>query len=111
MNCAAGPLKDSLKDPLTLRHYCKTCASGYKTSSRGAFLTLMDDLLPLGVGCHVECRAAGVTHEGSGIIVEVSEDLKDGGTPVHPAYLVNMDGTTDLQWYTSVCLTRIKDKD
>lgn len=96
-------------DPLTLRAYCAVCASNEKTSSRGAFMVLLDRVLPLGTGVHVECRTAGVRYDGNGVIVGVSHELADGGTPVHPAYLVNMDDSAESVWYTEICLTRINE--
>lgn len=110
MGCGSACGDEVFTDPLTLRSYGRCCAMQEKTSSRGAFYALLDKVLPLGPGCRVECRTAGTHYDGTGVVTDVSTDLENGGTPVHPAFLVSMDGSGELVWYTEVCLTRIEEK-
>lgn len=71
--------------------------------------------IPFRVGDRVECRIGGIVYDGIGVIEEISTDLKDGGTWVHPAFLVRFeekayDSVPDTQFYTEVCLTKVEEK-
>ncbi len=96
-------------DQVTQIGYCEVCASDPIQSSQNAHLQYLDALLPLGVGDRVECRTIGEIYDGKGFIIKVSTDLHDGGTEVHPAYLVRLDDDRELL-YTSICLTRIHER-
>lgn len=109
MGCGKDCTAEPFTDPVTKRPYCAACAAQEVTSSRGAHFVLLDKLLPVGVGSRVECRAAGEHYEGTGVIVEISTQLEHGGTPVHPAYLVQLDESTQRTWYTSCCLTKVEE--
>lgn len=92
-------------DPVTERGYCTACAANETTSTRHVHLQWLTGLLPLEPGERVECRTVGEHYDGDGEIVEISTEVRRGGTPVHPAYLVRLDDDRQL-WYTSCCLTR-----
>ncbi|QGJ94873.1 hypothetical protein SEA_REDWATTLEHOG_10 [Gordonia phage RedWattleHog] len=94
-------------DEVTQRGYCSVCASSEVTSSLAVHMQFISDLVPLEVGERVECRTVGEYYDGTGVIVEISTELRHGGTPVHPAYRVRLDGEKGEElWYTPVCLTR-----
>lgn len=107
-NCLCGkgrPVR--YVDDVTQRGYCTVCASSEMTSSLTVHLQFISDTIPLEVGERVECRTVGQYYDGTGVIVEMSTDLAQGGTPVHPAYRVKLDGDTgETLWYTPCCLTR-----
>jgi hypothetical protein len=96
-------------DKVTDRGYCVACASDEATSSRDVHLQFLSAITPLGVGETVECRNLGLDeyYDGVGEIIEISTEVRRGGTPVHPAYLVRLSDGRQL-WYTSICLTRIR---
>lgn len=79
------------------------------TSSRDVHLQFLASLMPLDIGDRCECRTVGTEYEGVGEIIEISEELRNGGTPVHPAYLVKMEDQREL-WFTEICLKRIRKK-
>jgi len=93
-------------DPITERGYCTACAANETTSTRHVHLQWLSTVLPLEVGERVECRTVGEIYDGDGEIIEISTEIRRGGTPVHPAYLVRLDDGREW-WYTSVCLTRV----
>lgn len=92
-------------DPVTGRGYCAACAMNEATSTRHVHLQWLAALLPLAVGERVQCCTVGEFYDGDGEIVEISTEVIHGGTPVHPAYLVQLDDGRRW-WYTSCCLTR-----
>lgn len=94
-------------DTTTEKGYCPPCASSELTSSRSVHIQYLNDILPYEVGEHVYCWTVGKIYDGEGEVIKVSEDLRDGGTPVHPAYLVRLKDGQEL-WYTSICLRRKK---
>lgn len=96
-------------DQVTQRGYCRTCAMDPILSSTNVNLQFLSTLLPYTVGERVECRTVGEYYDGNGEIIEISEELHNGGTPVHPAFLVKMDDGQTL-WYTSICLTRLHER-
>lgn len=97
-------------DDVTERGFCVKCASQEVTSSVNAHLQYLSQLLGYAVGERMDCWTAARWYDGSGRVTSVSVDLKDGGTPAHPAYLVKLDDGEEL-WYTGVCLRRLADKD
>lgn len=103
--CGRHPVK--YVDVVTQRGYCMVCSSSEITSSPNAHLQFISDVVPLAVGERVECRTMGEFYDGTGVIEEISTDLSRGGTPVHPAYRVKLDGERERSlWYTPICLTR-----
>lgn len=95
------------------RSFCVECAviqeTGQFTAENGRrFLAVT---VPYEVGDRVECRLAGERYEGTGKIVTVSMDFKDGGTPVMPIFHVVFDepgrgGKTDA-WMCERDLTKV----
>ena len=78
-------------------------------SSVNVNLQFLSTLLPLALGERVECRTVGEFYDGDGEIIKISDEVRNGGTPVHPAFLVKMDDGQEL-WYTSICLTRLHER-
>lgn len=93
-------------DDVTGRGFCLFCSSKEVTSSKNVNLQYLSLLLGYEVGERVDCWTAARWYDGSGEVIRVSVDLKDGGTPDHPAYLVRLDDEQEL-WYTGVCLRRL----
>lgn len=96
-------------DDVTGRGFCAKCASQEVTSSANVHLQYTSLLLGYIEGERVDCWTAGRWYDGSGTVIKVSTDLRDGGTPDHPAYLVKLDDDEEL-WYTGVCLRRLADR-
>lgn len=96
------------EDTITLRNYCTVCAADQIRSSQNVHRQYLSDLVPYVVGERVECWTVGTQYDGFGTVVEVSTELRHGGTPVHPAYLVKLDGADEPLWYTPICLKRAK---
>lgn len=95
-------------DPVTHVGYCISCSMDPIKSSQNVNLQYLDDLLqqqPVALGERVECRTEGIDYDGDGEVIRISEEVRHGGTPVHPAYLVRLDDGREW-WYTSICLTR-----
>ena len=92
-------------DPITLKGFCATCASNEFISSQHVYLQFLKDIIPFEVGNRVECRTVGVIYDGTGKVIEVSTELKDGGTEYAPAYRVQLDKGDQKLWYTGKCLT------
>jgi len=70
--------------------------------------------IPFSVGDFVECKTGGVLYDGDGVVEEVSFDLRNGGTPVNPAFRVKFtekaySQVPDELWFTEVCLKRKKE--
>lgn len=99
------------EDSVTLRAYCTICAASEISSSRNVHLQFLSDLIPYEVGERVECWTAGTIYEGFGVVQRVSTDLIDGGTPVHPAYLVKLDEQEEPLWFTPICLKRARSEE
>lgn len=97
-------------DAVTLRGYCRVCASNEFTSSLYVHAAYLSGLIGYEVGERVACYTMGEFYEGDGEVVEISTELIRGGTPEHPAYLVDIDGRDEPLWFTPVCLKRIKDE-
>lgn len=94
------------------RGYCARCHVPRDIVYAQAFMALTQ---PFEVGDRVECRTAGVIFDGTGVIEEISTDLKDGGTWVYPAYRIKFDtkaydSVPDVQLYTEICLTKVDEK-
>ena len=103
--CPAGdPVR--FVDDVTERGFCLKCSSQEVTSSANVHLQYLSHLLGYTIGERVNCWTAARWYDGPGTVIRISVDLKDGGTPDHPAYLVRLDSEQEL-WYTGVCLRRL----
>jgi len=89
--------------------YCETCAEILPPSIEEQSIAFLLLTIPFTVGEQVECRTAGQLYDGIGIVEEISFDLKNGGTPVYPAFRVRFEDKAypevpDELWYTEICL-------
>lgn len=114
--CLCGKGREaSYFDEVTRRGYCSVCASSEITSSLAVHMEFISDLVPIELGERVECRTMGEFYDGTGVVVEISTELRFGGTPVNPAYLVEMDVKDEDEksrlWFTPICLTRTARRD
>ena len=105
-------LRDIIYTDELERGYCDQCYVPRDLIYAMAFMALTT---PFQVGDRVECRTGGELYDGVGVVEDISTDLKDGGTWVHPAFRVRFtekayDTVPDLQWYTEVCLTKVDEK-
>jgi len=96
------------QDSITQRGYCTVCAASEITSTQNVHLQFLSDLMQYEVGERVECWTMGEFYEGFGEVKEISTELRDGGTPVHPAYLVQIDDREGPLWFTPICLKRAR---
>lgn len=96
-------------DDVTERGFCLKCSSQEVTSSPNVHLQYLSHLLGYQPGDRVDCWTGARWYDGSGTVTRVSLDLKDGGTPEHPAYFVQLDDGEELL-YTGVCLRRLADR-
>lgn len=96
-------------DDITGRGFCMKCSSNELTSSANVHLQYNSHLIGYEVGDRVDCWTAARWYDGSGEVIRVSVDLKDGGTVDHPAYLVRLDDEQEL-WYTGACFRRLADR-
>ncbi len=90
---------------------CVNCIDNTQIPSDIMARVILANTVRFRVGDIVECRTAGVLYDGVGEILWVSTDLKDGGTPVYPAFRVALrdkayEGVPDEVTYTECCLTR-----
>lgn len=94
-------------DKITLRDYCLECSLDPKRSSMNVYLQLIDLTIPFVVGDRVDCHQAGDKKRplGTGIIVEIDTDFKEGGTPYYPVYRVEFEEQED-KWLTAICMRR-----
>lgn len=99
------------RDAVTRVGFCNVCASSEITSSREVNLQYLSDLIPYREGERVQCWTMGEFYDGVGVITEVSTELRNGGTPIHPAYLVKLDDQEEPLWYTAVCFKRTRSED
>lgn len=97
------------RDRVTERGYCYACSADPILSTMQVHIAFLDSLLPFTEGDRVECRTEGEHYDGKGEIIEISTEIRNGGTPIYPAYLVRLDDQQEL-WYTSICLTRIHER-
>lgn len=105
--CGHGrPIK--FRDALTQRGYCNVCAANEITSSQNVHLQFLDAIMPFEIGERVACWTMAEFYDGLGEVVKISTSLVDGGTPIHPAYLVQLDDQEEPLWYTPVCLKRVR---
>lgn len=96
----------------TLRSFCKPCALALPPSSEELALLFLEATTPFRVGDKVEARTAGEIFDGVGEVLEISTDLKHGGTKVYPSFLVRLDiraheMAPDQAYYTEICLKKV----
>lgn len=96
------------QDTVTERSYCTVCAADPIRSSINVNSQFLSDLVPYSVGERVECWTVGTQYDGCGIVLEMSTELRHGGTEQYPAYLVQLERTGEALWYTPICLKRTK---
>lgn len=93
--------------------FCVDCSAWQDPAIEDIAIEYLQATVPFAVGDLVECRTAGVLYDGVGVIIDVSTDLRVGGTPVYPAFQVEMkekayDEVPDTLWYLEVCLKKVK---
>jgi hypothetical protein len=99
------------------RGYCDKCFGARPTiPSEFVGLLYLMYTIPFKVGDRVECRTAGYLYDGIGTVQEVSLDPANGGTPVYPAFRVQLEEKAenylpDDLWYVENCLTLSGDPD
>jgi hypothetical protein len=106
--------------PGTEQPFCDRCEQAQPlTVEDWAVFALASPTSPIGPrfapGDVVEARTAALIYDGVGVIEEMSMDLKNGGTPIYPTFLVRLtekahDLAPDADWYTEVCLTKTEQK-
>lgn len=94
------------------RGFCSQCYVNRDLLYAFNFMMLT---IPFQIGDRVECRTGGQLYDGDGVVEDISTDLKDGGTWVHPAFLVRFtrkeyDTVPDTLWYTESCLKKVDEK-
>lgn len=94
--------------------YCEECLASNPQSPQPELLGLAYLLatIPFDVGDKVECRTAGELYDGIGTVKEIDIDFKMGGTPVYPAFRVDLEEKSqeslpDTLWYTEMCLKKV----
>jgi hypothetical protein len=94
--------------------YCEECLATNPQEPRPELVGLAYLLatIPFDVGDKVECRTAGTLYDGVGTVKEIDIDFKMGGTPVFPAFRVELEEKSessipDELWYTEMCLTKV----
>lgn len=105
-------LRDIIHTDELERGYCSQCYAPRDLLYAFNFMMLT---IPFQVGDRVECRTGGQLYDGIGTVEEISADLENGGTWVHPAFRVRFeekayDTVPDLQWYTESCLKKVDEK-
>lgn len=107
-----SPKEDVYTDVNDL-HYCQQCMGSFPTPSVVRAMNFLMATVPYADGDRVECRTGGEIFDGIGTVDGISFDLKDGGTPVYPAFHVVLDekayeDAPDECWYTEVCLRPVE---
>lgn len=93
--------------------YCADCIEWRPLDPEEQGLLFLLMTIPFAVDDVVECRTGGQLYDGIGVVEEISFDLKNGGTPVCPAFRVRLiekayDLDPDVMYYTECCLTKVK---
>lgn len=96
-------------------NYCVECLRDVSPPPEIAGLAYLLATIPFQVGERVECRTAGKLYDGIGTVKEIDISWKMGGTPVFPAFRVDLekksdDSLPDSLWYTEACLQRVEQK-
>lgn len=105
----------------TDRPFCRDCALQLPPSSEELAQLFLNLTVPFKIGQKVIAKqvvacdgeAIDFRTEGTGEVLEVSTDLRHGGTPVYPTFRVRIDDkrhdeAPDEAWYTEICLERVK---
>jgi hypothetical protein len=92
-------------------HYCKDCLDNAPLPAEVYAISFLLATIPFNVGDKVECRTAGQLYDGIGTVKEIDTNFKMGGTPVYPAFKVELeekaeDFLPDELWYTECCLKK-----
>lgn len=93
------------------REYCAECTSTLAVPSPNRLMDFLMITIPYRVGDQVRCYTAGALYDGIGTIDEVSFDLANFGTPVHPSFHVKITEPAYPEapkslWYTEACLQK-----
>jgi len=96
----------------TQRPFCKACALQLPPTSEELAMLFIEVTCPFKVGDKVEARTAGEVFDGTGEVLEISTDLRHGGTRVYPSFLVRLDTkehdlAPDQAYYTEICLKKV----
>lgn len=99
-------------DEITSIGYCVDCERLRPQEPEEEGLTFLFATFPFEKGDVVECRTGAKLYDGVGVIQEISVDLKDSGTLVHPAMRVKFTEKAypevpDELWYNEVCLKKV----
>lgn len=91
--------------------YCQECVDIGPISSQVADMLFLLSTIPFNIGDKVECRTVGKLYDGIGTVKEIDTSFKMGGTPVYPAFRVELeekaeDFLPDELWYTEYCLKK-----
>lgn len=94
-------------------HYCKECVQllPEQQPQISYAIPFLLATIPFSVGDKVECRTAGQLYDGIGTVREIDTEFKMGGTPVYPAFKVELQEKAeqflpDELWYTECCLKK-----
>ena len=101
--------RDIVYTDLVDRGYCQECAVPIASPQQA--MSFLMATIPYQVGDRVHAKLAGQVLDGTGVIDDISIELRHGGTPVYPAFHVVLDekaypDAPDSCWYTEVCLTK-----
>lgn len=92
--------------------YCDQCSIG-PTSSVARAMDFLNATIPYRVGDKVRASTGGQIFDGIGYIDDISFELKNGGSPVYPAFHVVLDEKAypeapDECFYTEPCLELVR---
>lgn len=93
------------------RCLCADCCRGPLIPPELLGLAYLQATMPYKQGDRVHASTAGEVYDGVGTVREVSTELRHGGSPVYPSFLVEIDepanpDAPDKGWYTEPCLRR-----
>lgn len=96
----------------TERHFCMECALQLPINSEDLAQLFLSVTVPFDVGERVQAWTGGQVFDGTGVITEISTNLRNGGTNVYPTFHVAIDAkeypeAPDEAWYTEICLKKV----
>lgn len=109
-------------EPGTERTFCKECALQLPPSTDDLARLFLSLTVPFKVGDKVfvrqviACEGHGAEpqfrDEGTGVVTDISTDLKNGGTSIYPAFHVRFetkehDQAPDEAYYPEICLKKV----
>lgn len=103
------PLSDELG-----RSVCASCTAAPAALPPELLgLAYLQATIPYRPGDRVHATTGGEVYDGVGTVLEVSEELRHGGSPVYPSFLVRIDepanpDAPETGWYTEPCLRPAK---